>query len=67
MGVDEEKIEKSYKLKVWRQIQIQNFSTSKEGRLTLNLGLKMLVPLLIVYKGFLVIFFVLQKKNIFEQ
>ena len=39
MGVEEEKIEKSYKLKVWRRFQIQNFSTYKEGQLTSNLGL----------------------------
>ena len=40
MGVEKEKIEKSYKLKVWRLFQIQNFSTYKEGRLTSNLALK---------------------------
>ena len=33
MGVEKEKIEKSYKLKVWRRFKIQNFSTYKEGRL----------------------------------
>ena len=40
VGIEEGKTEKSYKLKVSRRFQIQNFSTYKEGRLTSNLGLK---------------------------
>ena len=39
LGVEDEKIEKSDKLKVWRRFKIQNFSTYKKGRLTSNLGL----------------------------
>ena len=61
VGVEEEKFEKSYKLKMWHQFQIQNFSTFKDGRLTSNLGLKCWVFWIFVYKGFSIIFFVLQK------
>ena len=51
VGVEEEKIEKSYTFKVWCRIQIQNFSTHKVGRQMSNLGLKNVGPLLFVYKG----------------